>query len=468
MGEKSFVHPYIPNSVPEVKEEMLREIGVKDAEELYAEMIPERLRLRNPMRLPKPLPAEHDLKRHMEMVLSRNRTCREYTSFLGAGCWQHYVPVVCDEVARRSEFLTAYAGGAYSDLGRCQALFEFQSMLGELVGMDVAGIPTYDWGSSAGNALRMASRMTGRREVLVPRVISPGRLSIMRNFCQPPVMPGHIDLRLVDYDPETGMLDLDDLKGKTSSETAGVYFENPSYIGIIEAQGGEISEIAHDHGAESIVGVDPISLGVLAPPSEYGADIVCGEVQPLGIHMHCGGGLSGFIASRDEEKYVGEYPLRLISVTDTEREGEYAFGQCRFDRTSYIGRDKAKDWIGTTTSLWAIAAAVYMALMGPRGMKDIGEAIVRRSHYAARLLSEIDGVEVPFSDFFKEFCVNFDETGKTVAEINRGLLEHGIFGGKGLIGEFPEMGQSALYCVTEIHAKEGLDRLAYALREVLK
>ena len=466
--KKSFVHPYIPNSVPEVKMEMLEEIGARDADELYAEMIPERLRLRRAMDLPEPLPSEHELKRHVEEILSRNMTCSEYLNFRGAGCWQHYVPSVCNEIAKRSEFLTAYAGGAYSDLGRFQAFFEFQSLMGELVGMEVSGLPTYDWGSSAGNAIRMASRISGRGEVLVPRIISTERLSIIENYCQPKVMPDNIGVKYMDYDPETGKLDLEDLKGKISRKTAGVYFENPSYIGVIEENGREISEIAHDNGAESIVGVDPISLGVLAPPAEYGADIVCGEIQPLGIHMHCGGGLGGFIASRDEERYVGEYPLRLISVTDTERSGEYGFGQCRFERTSYIGRDQAKDWVGTATALWAIVAAVYMSLMGPKGMREVGEAIIQKSQYAAKRLSEIEGVEIPFSGFFKEFLVNLDDAGKKVYEINRALLDHKIFGGKDLTGEFPELGSSALYCVTEVHAREDIEKLAAAIEEVLR
>jgi glycine dehydrogenase subunit 1 len=450
-----------------VKEEMLREIGVASADELYAQMIPERLRLRRRMELPEPLPAELDLRRHVEGILSRDSTCSDYLSFLGGGCWQHFVPEVCDEVIRRSEFLTAYAGGPYSDLGRFQAVFEFQSMICELVGMEVSGIPTYDWGSAAGNAIRMASRMTGRREALVPRNISPTRLSIITNFCNPTETGDRITIRQVDYDAGTATLNIGDLERKISDRTACVYFENPSYLGVVEVQGEEISEIAHDHGAESVVGVDPITLGVLAPPSDYGADIVCGEAQPLGIHMHAGGGLSGFIASRDEERYVGEYPLRLISITGTEREGEHGFGQCRYERTSYIARDNAKDWVGTTTTLWAIAAAVYMSLMGPEGMREVGESIISRSHYAAGRLSEIGGVKIPFSGFFKEFPVDFSATGRTVTEVNRGLLGHMIFGGRDISAEFPELGQPALYSVTEAHTQGDLDRLASTLKEVL-
>jgi glycine dehydrogenase subunit 1 len=367
----------------------------------------------------------------------------------------------------RSEFLTAYAGGPYSDLGRFQAIFEFQSMIGELVGMEVSGLPTYDWAGAAGNAIRMAQRLTGRNRVLIPRIISPGRRSVIENYAQPNQMPGHIEIESVGYDPETGALDLGDLEARIDEETAGVYVESPSYLGMVETGLREIGEVAHDHGAEFIVGVDPITLGVLAPPGDYGADIACGDIQPLGVPMFAGGGLGGFIASRDEERYVGEYPLRLISVTENER-GEYGFGQCTFDRTSYIGRGKAKDWIGTSTALWAIAAGVYMALMGPRGMREVGEAILQKSHYAAAMLSEIDGIDVPFKGFFKEFLVNIDATGKEVATVNEALLERGIFGGKDISAEFPTLGQSALYCVTEMHTKDELDMLSATLMELLK
>jgi len=446
---------------------MLREIGAGDARELYAEMIPDRLLLKRSLDLPDPLQSELDLRRHVEGILSKNMTCTDHLSFLGAGCWQHYVPAVCLEVIGRSEFLTAYAGGPHSDLGRFQAIFEYQSMIGELLGMEVSGLPTYDWASAAGNAIRMAQRLTGRSRVLIPRIISPRRRSVIENYAQPSQMPDHIEIEEVGYDPETGALDLGDLEAKIDEETAGVYVESPSYLGVVETGLREIGDVAHDHGAEFIVGVDPITLGVLAPPGDYGADIACGDIQPLGVPMFAGGGLGGFIASRDEERYVGEYPLRLISVTENEH-GEYGFGQCTFDRTSYIGRGKAKDWIGTSTALWAIAAGVYMALMGPRGMREVGEAILRKAHYAAETLSEIDGINIPFKGFFKEFLVNIDASGKEVAAVNEALLERGIFGGSDVSAEFPEMGQSSLYCVTEMHTKDDLDRLAMTLEEVLR
>jgi len=160
-----YVHPYIPNSVPSIKKEMLEEIKASSADELYSEMIPDRLLFKRSLNLPDPILSELDLKRHIELKLSRNKTANDYISFLGAGCWQHYVPKVCETIQERSEFLTAYAGGSHSDLGRFQASFEFQSLLCDILDMEVSGIPTYDWGAAAGNSVRMASRITGRMEI---------------------------------------------------------------------------------------------------------------------------------------------------------------------------------------------------------------------------------------------------------------------------------------------------------------
>ncbi len=464
--ERPFIHPYIPNSVPGIKAQILQEIGLSDAEALYRE-IPEELRFRRTLNLPEPFIAEHDLKQHVARILSQNKTCEEYLSFLGGGCWQHYVPAVCDEITQRSEFLTSYQNTTYANLGKFQAFFEFQSQIGELVGMDVVSVPTYSWGAAAGNAVRMASRMTGRNRVLISKALSPERLATIRTFCQWADTPGYIEIELVSHNHESGMVDMKDLKDKISSKTAAVYFENPSYLGVIEAQGQEISQLAHANGAVSIVGVDPISLGVLAPPADYGADIVVGTAQPLGVHMQCGGGTIGFIASRDEEAYVAEYPSYLLSITDTIGE-EHGFGWCAHERTSMAVRDKGKDWVGTGTGLWTIAAAVYMSLMGPQGFKEIGQCIIQKAHYAIKLLSEIEGIRVLFGDHvFKEFVVNFDGAGKSVHEVNKSLLRHQIFGGQDISKDFPDLGNSALYCVTEIHRKEDIHKLATALKEIV-
>ena len=461
--KKNIVHPYIPNSVPEVKAKMLEEIGVKDIDELY-ENIPEKLRFKGKMNLPQPLSSEYALKRHVEKILSKNKTCQEYISFLGGGCWQHYVPAVCDEINRRSEFLTAYAGEPYEDHGRFQALFEYASMMGELLDMDVVNVPTYDWGQAASTSIRMAARITGRAEILISSTISPDRLSVIRNYCRPV-----IEINLVECCPETGRVNLDDLRAKISSKTAGIYFENPSYLGCIEDQGKDISDIVHEHGALSIVGVDPISLGIIVPPGNYGADIVCGDIQALGIHMQYGGGLAGFIATRDEERFVMEYPSRLFGITPTVVEGEYGFGDVAYERTSFAEREKGKEFVGTAAALWGITAGVYLALLGPKGMQELGKLIMQKSQYAMKKISEIKGIKIPLlqTAHFKEFVVDFNNTGKTVKQVNKALLKQGIFGGKDISGEFPELGNSALYCITEIHTKEDIDKLAQALDECL-
>lgn len=457
-------HPYIPNSVSEIQKEMLSEIGLNNLEELHAE-VPEELKLKENMNLPKPFQSEYELKRHVEGLLNKNKSCKEYLNFLGAGCWQHYVPAICDEINSRGEFLTAYGGEPYNDHGRFQALFEYQSLVAELVDMDVVNVPTMDWSQAAATSLRMASRITGRKEILIPKTIDKEKYLMIKNYCSP-----DITLVQVEYSKEKGQLELDDLKNKISEKTAGVYFENPSFLGFIEENGQEISNTAHDFGAVSIVGVDPSSLGILAPPSQYGADIICGELQPLGMHMNYGGGQAGFIATRDEEKYVMEYPSRLFGIAPTSVEGEYGFGDVAYDRTSFGHlREHGKEYVGTQSALWGITAGVYLATMGPKGMEELGQNIMQKSQYAVNKLNEIKGViGSKFNSVnFKEFVVDFNKTDKTVKEINKALMEKRIFGGKDLSKDFPELGQSALYCVTEIHTKTDIDNLINAINEIV-
>jgi glycine dehydrogenase subunit 1 len=456
-------HPYIPNSVPGIKARMLQEIGAKDTEELYA-AIPERLRHPGLLDLPAPLRSEYALRRHVEGLLDRNESCSKTLSFLGGGCWQHYVPAVCDEVGNRAEFVTAYYGETYTDHGKLQALFEYASMIGELVELDAVSQPTYDWGTAAATAISVASRLTGRRVALVPESISPERRSIVEGYCEP-----KLEIRSVPFDPATGLVDLAELRGLVSAETACVYFENPGYLGTIETRAAEIAALARAAGALTVVGVDAISLGVLEAPPRYGADLVCGELQSLGVHMHYGGGLAGFVATPDEERYVAEYPTFLVGLAPTAVEGEYGFGEVVWERMSYVQRGESSEYAGTTQNLWAIVAGCYLALLGPSGLAELGQGIMQRSQYAAGRLDGLPGVEAPAlsAPYFKELVVRFDGTGKTVREINRALRARGIFGGKDLSAEFPQLGQSALYCVTEVHAKADIDRLVDALSEVV-
>lgn len=456
------VHPYIPNMVPEVQAEMLKVIGAESIMELYS-CIPEELQFKEEMKLPPSL-TEYELRRHIEGILNKNTSTKEKLNFLGAGCWQHFIPAVCDEINQRSEFLTAYAGEPYEDHGRFQALFEYQSLVAELVDMDVVNVPTFDWGQAAATAVRMAARITGRNRVLLAKSVAPERSKIIINYGTP-----DLQFEFVQFDTRSGAMDLADLKAKLTDDVAAVYFENPSYLGFIEAQGPEISMLLKGNDSLMVVGVDPISLGVLAPPSHYGADIVCGDLQPLGMHMNFSGGQAGFIATRDEVKFVQEYPSRLFGIVPTVKEGEYGFGDVAYERTSFALREKGKESVGTQTALWGITAGVYLALLGPEGMQEVGQTIMQNSQYAVQRLNQITGVTGSRleSPFFKEFIVDFNQTGLSVEQINQRLIEKKIFGGKDLSQEFPEFGQSALFCVTEVHTKEDIDHLVQSIKEIL-
>ncbi len=467
MADKPFVHPYIPNSVPETKQAMLGELGLSGVEEIYAE-IPDHLRFKGALDIPAAILSERELRKHVQGLLDRNTSSVDFLNFCGAGCWQHHVPAVVDEIINRAEFVSAYCGGEYSDLGKYLTRFEFNSMMGDLLDMDGVAEPIYDWGDVAGRTFRMARRITGRDKVLVPAHMSPMRLMEARTLCQPEAMANSTRIRFYEWDRETGMADLADLQSRLDESCAAVYWESPSHLGTIEAGSARIVELAHSVGALAIAGVDPITLGVLAPPGTLGADIACGDIQPLGVHMHAGGGCSGFLGFRDDDPvFAQECPLELYTVLETATPGRYAVAEAIAERTSYGMRDQGKDWVGTASGLWTIAAAVYMALMGPQGFKEVGETCIARSHYAAKRLGELPGVEIKLSPhFFKEFVVCFDGTGKSVAEVNRALLEHRIFGGKDLSVEFPELGQSALYCVTEYYDQADIDGLVAAVEEV--
>jgi glycine dehydrogenase subunit 1 len=448
-------HPYIPNSAPRIREEMLAAIGVADADALYA-AIPERLRFGRMLAIEPAVGSEVELRRRLETMLDRNVSARDQLSFLGGGCWPHYVPAVVDEILSRGEFLTAYYGETYSDHGKLQAFFEFASMVGDLVECDVVSQPTYDWGSAAASGILMAGRLTGRDRALVPALMAPERRSIIAGTCG-----ARMRIEAVACDPATGAVDLAALDAALGDDVAGVYIENPAFLGMLEPDSAAIIGSAHAHGALGIVGVDATSLGVVEAPPRYGADLVCGELQGLGIHMHYGGGTIGFIASADDPRIVAEYPTFLVGAGRTVAD-EWGFGEVRWDRMAYVQRGEARDFTGTTQCLWAIGVAVYLALIGPDGLRELGTTIMQRSQYAAKRLGAIPGVRAPAfaAPFFKEFVIDLSGTGRSVADVNRTLAGAGIHGPLDLSRHLPALGQSALVCVTETHTQTDIDRLA--------
>jgi glycine dehydrogenase subunit 1 len=453
-------HPFMPNSAPAMKAALLAELGLDSTEPLFAQ-IPAAHRLASLPGLPPALTSEVELARHLRGLTNRNRPAADALSFLGGGIWQHHVPAVVDEIVGRAEFLTPVWGTPSSDFGRNQVWWEFTSQLGALLGLELVGLPVYSWGAAAGHAFRMAARLTGRRRVLIPATICPERLAVIRGYAQSTDPAMQLDLVMVPCDA-VGRLDMAALAARADAGTAAIYYENPAYAGGLETGAAEIARIARAQGAETIAGVDPLTLGVIAPPGDLGVDIAVGTIQTLGVHMNAGGGLGGFIASRDEARYAAEYPTLLNSLTTTVA-GELAFGLMLFHQSSYGSREDGKDWTGNSTYLWAVAAAAYMALLGPQGFREIGELILARTAEAADALAAVPGVAVAAQrGIFRELHLDFAASGRTAADVNAALLgRHAIFGG------VPVSETAALFAVTECHTPQDIARLAAALREVL-
>lgn len=442
----------------------MREIGIEDISQLYSD-VPEEYLLKKPLDLPDPL-SEFGVKRHVKDLLSKNRGFDQMSVFLGGGCWPHYIPAVVKEIVQRSELLTSYTPYQPEvSQGMLQALFEYQSMICELTGMEVANCSLYGWASALGEAARMSARLTRRKEILIPRIIHPERRDTLQVYAQ----PAGITVKQVAYRPKTGQIDLEDLKDKISDRTAAMYIENPSYLGFVETQVDEISRQAHEHGALFLVGVDPTSLGVLRSPGDYGADVVVGEAQPLGNPMNFGGPLLGIFACRDDIRLIRQVPGRIIGMTTTKDEGRQGFCMALQTREQHIRREKATSNICTNEALCAVASAVYLALLGPEGLQELAETIMYKANYAIHLLSQVEGVEAPVfeSPHFKEFTVNFEGCDLNMGTVNKKLLEHGIQGGKDVSKEFTDLGKTALYCVTEVHSKQEIEHLAATMEEVL-
>ncbi len=457
--KKPFIHPYMPNSVPEVKNRLLNEVGIRDVDELFKDL-PVKSRA---AKLPGPMP-EYDLRRHIEEILKKNRD--DLLIFCGSGSWPHYVPAAVDEIINRTEFKTSYLGEPEAEKGKMQALFEFQSLVAELIEMDVVINSVYSEPAAAGEAANMARRLTGRSEILVPKNMNDEKLQVMKSYTE--WSGGKINQ--VAYKRKSGKLDLTDLKEKISSKTAAVFIDNPSYFGVLEDQVDKIAQMAHTHGALFIVSVDPSSLGVMSAPGDYDADIVVGSGQPLGLHMNYGGNSLGFFGCRSEPNYLDQLPGYVAAITTTMDGKEKAYLDTLWEkRHFFFQRENATSMIGSSANLCAIGAAVYLSLLGPVGMRELGEGIFQRTDYAIQQISKIKKVETPVFNgpHFKEFVVNFDRTRRTVKGINNILLnKYGIMGGKDLSKDFPELGQSALFCVTEIHTADDIDRLAYAMRQL--
>lgn len=437
---------------------MLDALGLDDIDQLFAE-IPAELRLDRLLDLPEPLLAESDLERHVSGILSHGANLRPRLSFLGAGTFPHAVPAVVDEIIGRSEFLTAYAGEPYEDHGRFQALFEYESLMATLVEMDVVTVPTYDAFQAAATALSMATRITDRREVVMASAIGPDKRSKVADYLGPRILG--IDIPAADA---TGSADLEAVAAAVTDRTAAIYLETPDFFGALEPRIEGVADIAHAAGALLVVGTDPICLGVVQPPAALGADITCGDIQSLGAHQWFGGSHGGFIAVHDDTRFVLELPSRLFGIAATSVEGEYGFGDVAYARTSFARREDGKEWVGTAAALWGIAAAVYLSLMGPRGMEELGETILARTRYAMTRIASVHGLRVRHdtTPHFREFVVDLTGSGCSAGEIVAAMRNVGIEPGAP-IG--PDL---LLVCVTEVHSQADIDLLVSELDQAVR
>jgi len=312
-------------------------------------------------------------------------------------------------------------------------------------------VPTYDGYQATATGLAMAGRITGRRRVLVASDVLPAKLSKVRDYVRV-----HLDLEFVD--PVEGTADVAAIAARLGDDVAAIWVETPSRTGAVEHRLQAVADAAHAVGAILVVGTDPVGYGVLTPPAEQGADIVCGDIQSLGLHQWFGGAHGGFIAVHDDPRFVMEMPSRLFGLATTDVPGEVGFGDVAYDRTSFAHREEGKEWVGTAAALWGIAAGVHLALMGPQGMRDLGEVLLARTAYAQRALSAIPGISLTDrAVHLREFAIDVSGAGLTASGIVTALRSEGIEPG------VPAGEHELVVCVTEMTSQHDIDRFAAAV-----
>jgi glycine dehydrogenase subunit 1 len=402
----------------------------------------------------------------VEELASKNRPGDDGSVFLGCGVGFHHIPSAVTAVAGRSEFVTAYTSYQPEiSQGMLQTLFEYQSLLAELLEIDVVNSSMYDMGTALGEAARMASRVNKKKpKFLVPGTINTAHYRAMLTLAE----PAGIQVERVAFDSKTGLMSLADLSSKIDDQVAGVYVENPSYLGFLETQVDEISRIVHQNDALLVAGVDVLSLGILRPPGQYGADIVIGEGQMLGNPVSYGGPLLGVFGCRNDRKLIYQLPGRLVGMTHTTGEPrDQGFVLTLSPREQHIRREKATSNICSNQALMAVTAAIYLSTLGSQGLCQLGEIIAHKSNYAAHQLNKIKGVTAPAigKHIWKGFVVRFTD-GLRSNDVHEGLLKRGIHGGWILNTEFPSLGESMLFSVTELQSKNVIDDMVQAVRDI--
>jgi glycine dehydrogenase subunit 1 len=443
---------YLPQSERD-RAALLAAVGVETEAELFRQ-IPPPLRERAALDLPGPV-AEAELVRRMQGLAKRNSSLEELTCFAGGGVYDHFIPSLVLDVVKRPEFATGYTPyQPEASQGILQALFEYQSLIAELTGMALANASLYDGASGLGEALLLAAGVKERPRALVSRALSPQARRVARTYCGAMGLP----IDEVPYAPETGQTDLAALRAALDGDVCGVALQQPNYFGVLEEM-GEAAELAHQVGALSIAAVEPVSLALLKPPGEYAADIAVGEGQPLGLPPGYGGPLLGLFACREE--MLRRMPGRVVGET-VDVVGQRAYCLTLQAREQHIRREKATSNICTSESLCALASAVYLAALGPAGLREVAEQGAQKARFLAGRLAE-DAVARPrfAGAFLSEFVVEVGEPGDGVV---RRLADEGYLVGPALGREYPELGNCLLLAVTEQRTRDEIEGLVAALR----
>jgi len=434
---------------------MLKEIGLDCIDQLF-EDIPKHIRVKE-LKLDSNR-SQCETEKHMKRLAEKNISSQKNLCFLGGGIKPHYIPAVVKSVLSRAEFLTAYTPyQSEASQGFLKAMFEYQSMISDLTGMDIANCSLYDSSTGLGEAALMATRIKKRYTFLIPQNISWEKKSVLHNYTK----GVNITIKEIPYDEKTGMMNISSLEKLLSDDVSGVYLENPNGFGIFEEDVERVRDLTQKTNSLMIVGVDPISLGIIRSPGEYDADIVIGEGRALGNQMDFGGSGLGLLSCKKE--YLRQIPGRLIGLTQDE-DGKQAFCMAMQTREQHIRRAKATSNICTNEGLCALAAVTYLSWLGGNGLEKLARDNLKNGIYLSKKLNELDVLSKRFSgSHFNECVMHYD---KEVKKLNDSLLKHNIYGGLSLERWHPSLKHDILFGVTEMHSTKDIDHLITVLTEV--
>lgn len=443
---------YLPMTA-EDKQAMLKTIGVHSTEDLFSD-IPDEIRFKGEYKLQEHL-SEYELKKEMIRLANKNISLNEYSSFLGAGVYQHFIPSVVHHIISRSEFYTAYTPYQPEiSQGELQAIFEFQTMICELTGMEVANSSLYDGGTALGEAANVSHGHTKRTKILVSKTVHPEYIDVIHTYGK------GFNLEIVEIDHKDGMTDLDQLEQLLDDNTASVIIQYPNFFGLIEPLKLINERIQKNNGTIFITSCNPLALGFLTPPGEFGADIVVGDTQVFGIPTQFGGPHCGYFATR--KKFMRKIPGRLVGQT-TDENGVRGFVLTLQAREQHIRRDKATSNICSNQALYALASSVAMTALGKYGVQEMAYRNMLKARYLREQL-ENSSIPIPFKGpIFNEVVINLKQP---IQEVNNKLLKKKIIGGYDLGLISSKLKGYMLVAVTEIKTKEELDNFVAELRDI--